>query len=108
MKAYLAGLYSDPDVGNDIVFAENSKEAMKLAQYLDCTDTKESYVDVYAKRAPEFDGMENASEKELNLKMWREGWYFFVGEYPEPDEATDEEFYELWDYYMGVKKNVSE
>lgn len=90
MKAYMAGIHSDPDVGNQIIFAKNSKEAMKKAQSLDITDYKESYIDVYANRAPEFDGMENATGLEIALEQWRNGWTWYDYQ-DQPDVETDSE-----------------
>lgn len=95
MKAYIVGLRSDDDVGNEIVFAKNSKEAMKKAQSLDLADWKESYIDVYAKRNNAFDGLENDSDGIL-IKKWKEGWRWWdkAPNMPYPEEASDDEFLE--------------
>lgn len=93
MKAYKGGLYSDPDAGNIIVFAGNAKEAKKLVLADEISDWRESFIDVYAVRANEFDGMENKSERELMLVKWRNGWWFEQPSKPDPDESTDEDFY---------------
>lgn len=93
MKAYMGGLYSDPDVGNIIVFAKNAKEAKELVLADDVSDYQESYIDVYARRAHEFDGMEDKTEYELMLEKWRQCWWFKQPNLPNPDEATDEDFH---------------
>lgn len=92
MKAYLIGLNSNPDAGNEIVFAKNVKEAKKNAYNLSFTDEAENYIDIYVKRYPTFDDMENLSGKEFTRKKWREGWWFFQDGYPDWDGSTDEDF----------------
>lgn len=93
MKAYIVGLYSDDgDIGNEIIFAENSKEAKVKAHSTDVADSQESYIDVYAKRYKEFDGMENATEAEMMYKKFQEGWWFEEFETDLNDDCTFEEF----------------
>lgn len=98
MKAYLGGIRSYEDVGNIIVFAKNSKEALKFVRWDDISDYAESYIDIYAKRCPEFDDMEMLSAKEFMKEQWRRGWWFDIGKRPVPDcdEALDEEFYQWY------------
>lgn len=86
MKAYKVGLYSDDDIGNEIVFAENSKEARIKAHKTQIAESQESYIDVYATRYSEFDGMENSSEEEMLYKKFQCGWWF----YGLINEAVDE------------------
>lgn len=97
MKAYIVGLRSNDDVGNEIVFAKNSKEAMKKAQSLDLSDWKESYIDVYVKRNNAFDGLENDSDGIL-IKKWQEGWSWFdkAPGMPEPETSTEQEFFDWY------------
>lgn len=95
MKAYIVGLRSNDDVGNEIVFAKNIKEAMKKAQKLDLTDQKENFIDVYVKRKDAFDGLENDPDGVL-IKQWQEGWRFHKGLAPEPEVSTEQDF---WDWY---------
>lgn len=71
MKAYVLGLYSDEDAGNELVFANTVKEAKDKNTEL----IPESYIDLYAHREKAFDGMENASEEDILEKMKAEGWY---------------------------------
>ncbi|KAF1295167.1 hypothetical protein BAU15_05290 [Enterococcus sp. JM4C] len=98
MKAYIIGLESDPDVGNEIVFAKNNKEARKQALGLDLTDTRENYIDVTVRRYSALDNMENSSHRDISLKQWQLGWYFFQDGCPSPpEEHTDEDFYEWYD-----------
>lgn len=71
MKAYVLGLYSNEDAGNELVFANTVKEAKDKNTQLD----PESYIDLYAHREKVFDDMENASEEVILEKMKAEGWY---------------------------------
>lgn len=99
MKAYMLGCYSDPDNGNEIVFAKTAKEARGMNNDLD----PESYIDLYAKRSPEFDDMENATHKQLMKEQWRNGWWFGIGTPPDAETSTDEDFYE---WYAEVFEEV--
>ena len=98
MKAYMGGLYSSDDEGNAIVFAKNAKEAKSkfMGHHHGIADYAESYIDIYAVRAPEFDGMENASDAELMCEQWRQGWWFHQGDVPDVETASDEDFYEWY------------
>lgn len=95
MKAYLIGTTADDDMYQDIVFANTVREAKILANISDATDESESWIDIYAKRAPEFDDMENATKDEMYLKKFREGWIWWdeVNQ-PHEENTTDQEFYQ--------------
>lgn len=97
MKAYMGGLYSSDDEGNAIVFAKNAKEAKKkfLEHPHGIADHAESYVDIYARRSPNFDGMESADEAEIMCEQWKQGWWFHQDDVPDVEVATDEDFY-IW------------
>ena len=98
MKAYMVGLNSNPDVGNEIVFARNYKEAKNKAHRLELVDTKESYIDVFIKRYPVMDDMELSGEKEKMKVLWRNGWWFHQSGYPQAnDDVSDKDFYEWYD-----------
>lgn len=97
VKAYIIGLESNPDVGNEIVFAKNGREARKMADGLDLTDGRESYIDVTVHRAPSFDDMENLTDRELMKIKWREGWWFHQSDCPFEVGASDEDFYKWYD-----------
>ncbi|HAA4734149.1 TPA_asm: hypothetical protein GEU45_05885 [Listeria monocytogenes] len=99
MKAYVVGLYSDSDAGQEIVFAETAKNAKEKASKLDISEEAESFIDLYAKRCADFDGMENASAESVLLKQFREGWCFFGFGQPNCESATDEEFLK---WYRGL------
>ncbi len=98
MKAYMGGLYSCDEAGNAIVFAKNAKEAKKkfMGHHYGIADYAENYIDIYAKRAPQFDGMENASNAELMCEQWKQGWWFHQADVPDVETATDEDFYEWY------------
>lgn len=93
MKAYSLGLYSNDDAGNEVVFAETAKEAKGKVLNLE----PDSFIDLYAHRAPEFDGMENYTHKELMKEKWRNNWWFDIGTPPDREDETDAEFYEWYE-----------
>lgn len=95
MKAYCLSVAGDDDAGGAIVFAETGREAKKLVlnheALADALQGEWIYLRVH--RDKRYDGMENLSPAELALHQWRHGWRWFDMRYPDPDEATDEEFY---------------
>lgn len=90
MKAYKLSIKDDPDQGEVIVFAQTAREAKNnWTQYLD-TD---SFLNKLVHRAPEFDGMEDASDMELMTKQWLEGWRWYdCYDVPDVEEDTVEDF----------------
>lgn len=102
MKAWYLDIKDDPDQGAFIVFANTRNEARKQA------DTKdlmyESWIDVQARRYKSMDDKENLDKAHLTLELWREhGWRWWDIEYPNPDEATDEEFLKRYKDNWGDK-----
>lgn len=94
MKAYLVGVTSNSDSGQEIVFANTAKEARKIADGMDITDFAENWIDIYATRQPSFDDMENKPD-EIALKKFRDGWTWLDRSgCPNPETATDDEFFE--------------
>ncbi|WP_282798854.1 hypothetical protein [Lactococcus lactis] len=90
MKAYYLSVEGRDEAGGVIVFAENYNQAIGN---WDCELEYERWIDRRCKRAPEFDGMENASHYEMTLKQWHEGWWFDTEvRCPWEGEATDEDF----------------
>ena len=90
MKAYKLSIKDDPDQGEVIVFAKTAREAKNnWTQYLDA----DSFLDKLVHRAPEFDGMENASDMEMMTKQWQEGWRWYdCYDVPDVEEDTVEDF----------------
>lgn len=90
MKAYKLSIKDDPDQGEVIVFAQTAREAKNnWTQYLDA----DNFLDKLVHRAPEFDGMENASDMELMTKQWLEGWRWYdCYDVPDVEEDTVEDF----------------
>ena len=103
MKAYIGGLYSTEDYGNAVVFAENSKEAKKvfIGHRYGIADYAESYIDIYVRRAPGFDGMERYSDAELMCEQWKQCWRFDYQDMPDCENATDEDFFEWYKKEFG-------
>ena len=90
MKAYKLSIKDDPDQGEVIVFAKTAREAKNNWHwYLDA----DNFLDKLVHRAPEFDGMENASDMELMTKQWQEGWRWYdYYDIPDVEEDTVEDF----------------
>lgn len=90
MKAYKLSIKDDPDQGEIIVFAQTAREAKNnWTQYLDA----DSFLNKLVHRAPEFDGMEDASDMELMTKQWLEGWRWYdCYDVPDVEEDTVEDF----------------
>lgn len=106
MKAYIGGCHSDPDSGNIIVWARNSREAHMQVFNHEISDYADSYVDAYATRRPAFDDMENADDYEIFKMKWREGWLFVDVDTPFYKNTTDEEFDEWYEKEYGEWKGV--
>ncbi|MEG0349563.1 hypothetical protein [Enterococcus sp.] len=104
MKAYIVNIENDADVGSEVIFAENTKEARKLAHKTEIAMNADNYIDVRTKRAPEFDGMENTTSKEMYKKMWQGGWWFHQSGCPSR-EASEKEFD---DWYKKTYEGVTE
>lgn len=100
MKAYSIGDRTDPDKGMEIVWAKNAKEARKINTDIDV----DSFIDLQILRQSAFDDMENATQKELMFKQWKEGWWFFQEGCPNCETATDEEFYSWYDRTWRKKR----
>ncbi|ARM66201.1 hypothetical protein AM2_073 [Lactococcus phage AM2] len=90
MKAYKLSIKDDPDQGEVIVFAQTAREAKNnWTQYLDA----DNFLDKLVHRAPEFDGMEGASDMEIMTKQWQEGWRWYdCYDVPDVEEDTVEDF----------------
>lgn len=90
MKAYKLSVKDDLDQGEEIVFAQTSREAKNnWTRYLEV----DNFLDKLVHRAPEFDGMENASDMELMTKQWQEGWRWYdCCDVPDVEEDTIEDF----------------
>lgn len=103
MKAYVLSVANDSDQGEVVVWDITAQDAKKnWTRYLDA----ERYIDQRVKRAPEFDGMENATDLEVMLKQWHEGWHWWDWNFPSVEESTDEDFIHYYTHmYRG---NVDE
>lgn len=105
MKAYILGMRSDPDEGNEIVFADTVREAKKQAIGMDFYESSGDWLDLYANRYKKYDDLEHLTRKELALHQWRDGWWWHEPGYPDPDEGTDQDFYKWYDSTFGeIKK----
>lgn len=75
------------------MFAQTYREARKKwTQYLEA----DTFLDELVHRAPEFDGMEDATELELMTEQWKKGWRWFdYNDAPDVETATAEDF-KVW------------
>lgn len=102
VKAYNLSIKDNEDAGPEIVFAHTAKAAKKLIG--DLADSLEQYIDLRVVRDKRYDGMENLSPAQLALHQWRGGWRWFdTYDMPDPDKATDAEFYEWYEKAYEVQ-----
>ena len=101
MKAYYLDIKNDPDQGAFIVFANTRNEARSQADSNNLM--YDTWLDIQAIRANEYDGLESLKNSELQLKQWRNGWRWFDVDYLDPDETTDTEFYEWYKSNFEIK-----
>lgn len=105
MKAYYLSIRNDEDQGGELVFANTVQEARKQ---INTTDIMyDSWIDVQAHRWKSFDDYEHLPNVELNLLKWKDGWWWDAN-YPDPDEATDDEFRAWWNESMAHKNPTKE
>lgn len=94
IKAYYLSIKDEDDAGGAIVFAETAKEAKKKVwghdTLVDALDG--GWINLLVHRDKRYDGMEKLDAAHLALEQWHDGWRWFDMDYPDPDEATDEEF----------------
>ncbi len=91
MKAWLVDIKDDPDQGQFVVFAETRNQARGMASSHDLI--YDTWLDVQAVRFKAMDDKEHLDEAHLLLDLWRNhGWRWWDFDYPDQDEATDEEF----------------
>lgn len=105
MKAYYLSVYDNPEAGMQVVFANTAKEAKKLV-YGEVWDNLENYIDLRVNRAKRYDGMENLDDAHLSLQQWRDGWIWPDLDYPDSEEATDQEFLDWYDKIFKRSNNA--
>lgn len=94
MKAYVVGNKEEPEIGNEVIYAKNTKEARRAAHSTDIAEESE-FIDVEVHRAYEFDNTEDFSKKEFMKLQWEEGWWFEGA--PDPWSSSEEDFYKWYD-----------
>ncbi|MDN6745140.1 MAG: hypothetical protein L0L65_10045 [Tetragenococcus halophilus] len=94
MKAYVVGNKEEPEIGNEVIYAKNTKEARRVAHSTDIAEESE-FIDVEVHRAYEFDNTEDFSKKEFMKLQWEEGWWFEGA--PDPWSSSKEDFYKWYD-----------
>lgn len=105
IKAYYLSIKDGEDAGCAIVFAETSRAAKSKIYGTTLGDSVEEWIDIRVNRAKEYDGMESLTQAQLAKEQWRNGWEWFDMDYPNVEEATDQEFYEWYDKMFGTYRN---
>lgn len=115
MKAWIVeNIRISGDFGwNEIVFANNYKEAKKLALETDLYEYNSDFVNMRVKRYPNMDNTENLNHKDYTYKLWLSGW-MWEGAYPlDPyDNYSDKQEARIdflkWysEYYKGSESNA--
>lgn len=109
MKAYYLSIKDDDEGVVDVVFANNAKEAKKQVYSSWITDYwSGEWIYLRVNRARRYDDMDNLSAAELALQQWKDGWRWLDMDYPDPDESTDEDFYEWYKNTFGQGGQESE
>lgn len=95
MKAYYVEIRDDPDQGGHIVWSTTARKARHNTGDL----VYDRWIDVKAKRYPEFDDKEHLTKRELALEQWKQGWWFDSDEptFDDYEENTDADFLEWYD-----------
>jgi len=101
MKAWYLSIKDDEDQGRFVVFSNTRNGARNQADGNDLMYDR--WIDIQAHRAPQWDGLEKLSKRELDKELWRDGWEWLDYACPAPEETTDEEFYTWYDGIFGVK-----
>lgn len=99
MKAWYLSIKDGEDQGIFVVFADTATRAKSQADGYDLMYDR--YVDIRAIRAKKYDGLEGLSRMELEKTLWRDGWQWVDLHFKDPEEATDEEFYEWYKSIYG-------
>lgn len=100
-KAYYVSIVDEDEAGGEVIFAKTAQQAKAMAYGREFTANLESYIYLRARRDKRYDGLENLSGAELALLQWRDGWRWFDMDYPDPDEATDNEFLKWYKDVFG-------
>lgn len=105
MKAYRLWIDGQEEAGTPIVFATTAKEAKKqVFDHEGLVDALEGgWIDLRVNRDKCYDGMDNLSPAEFAKHQWRDGWQWFDTDYPDPENATDEEFIEWYNALYAPK-----
>ncbi|GAB6385390.1 hypothetical protein [Enterococcus cecorum] len=76
MKAWIVENTRDYDYfdWNEIIFADNYKQAKKFALQTELYETSEDFVHMRVRRYPDMDDTENLSHMEFEYKLWQSGW----------------------------------
>lgn len=114
MKAWIveSNNYANKD-WNEIVFADNYREAKKKATHTSLCETRDDFVNLRVKRYPDMDDTENLNHKDYTYKLWLSGWMWVGGKYPlAPYDLYDDkrkariDFLKWYSKYYGSESNA--
>ncbi len=117
MKAWLVENTRDYDYfdWNEIIFADNYKQARKLALQTELYETSEDFVHMRVRRYPDMDDTENLNRKDYTYKLWLSGWMWTDGKYPlDPYDNYDDkrkariDFLKWYSDYYGSESNEND
>lgn len=84
MKAWIVENTSSDYWGgdwNEIVFADNYREAKKKAAHTSLCETRDDFLNLRVRRYRYMDDTENLNHKDYTYKLWLSGW-MWEGAYP--------------------------
>ena len=98
------------DDWNEIVFADNYREAKKKATYTSLFNG--DYLNLRVKRYPAMDNTEILNHKDYTFRLWLSGWMWEGGKYPlDPYDLYDDkrkariDFLKWYSKYYGSESN---
>lgn len=112
MKAWIVeNIRISDDLGwNEIVFADNYREAKKKATYTSLFNG--DYLSLRVKRYPAMDSTEILNHKDYTFRLWLSGWMWEGGKYPlDPYDNYDDkrearlDFLKWYSKYYGSEGN---
>lgn len=98
---------------NEIVFADNYREAKKKATHTNLCETSDDFLNLHVRRYPDMDDTENLNHKDYTYKLWLSGRMWTEAKYPlDPYDNYDDkrearlDFLKWYnEYYKGSESN---
>lgn len=93
---------------NEIVFAENYKDAKKKATHTNLCETRDDFLNLRVKRYPDMDDTENLNRKDYTYKLWQSGWMWESAHPLAPYDEYDDEHKARLDFLKWYSKYYKE